>query len=145
MINVQDDIMSQKSLFFAEVSIINQMVERSQEGNNLFLIDELFKSTNTEERIGLARAILEHLANHHNLVVVSTHDIELADLLHNEFDLYHFCEQLEGEEVLFDYLLKRGKLTDFNAIRIVERSGVEPQIVERAYSTIGELEKNRRS
>jgi len=139
MITVSDDLMNSKSLFFEEVLTVKAMLANSSKGQNLFLLDEIFKGTNTLERIASAKAVLSELVKGDNVVFVSTHDIELAELLDSEYDLYHFCEHIQDAEVEFDYLLKPGRLTAFNAIKILQMSGYSDDIINEAYRTIAQL------
>ena len=105
-----------------------------------FILDEIFKGTNTLERIAASKAVLSALAANGNMVFVSTHDIELADLLAEEYDLYHFCEQIEQNHLYFDYLLKQGKLKNRNAIRLLEIEGYPESVVSEAISITGILQ-----
>jgi len=139
MITVGDDLMNSKSLFFEEVLIMKEMLTSSEKGQHIYLLDEIFKGTNTLERISAAKAVLSHLIKNGNIVFVSTHDIELTELLDSEYDLYHFCEHFQDGEVVFDYLLKNGKLSAFNAIKILKMSGYANEIIEEAYRTVTKL------
>ena len=56
------------------------------------MVDEIFKGTNTIERVSAGKAILSYLAKGNNVVFVSTHDTELNELLKMEYDLYHFSK-----------------------------------------------------
>ena len=108
-----------KSYFFVEIEELNKFINLSQNGNKyLFLIDEIFRGTNTVERIASSTAVLKYL-NHHNLVFVTTHDIELQYLLKN-FSMYHFSEQVENDKFFFDYKIKEGPCTSGNAIKLLE-------------------------
>jgi DNA mismatch repair ATPase MutS len=101
-----------------------------------FVLDEIFKGTNTIERISGGKAILSYLNNSNHIVLVSTHDIELTDLLaQNNYDLYHFSEHIEQEELQFDHLLKKGKLQTRNAIRILELYDYPSEIIFDARTT----------
>ena len=95
-------------------------------------MDEVFKGTNTIERIASAKAILSYLNRKENIVVVSTHDIELADMLDNEYDLYHFTEIVENNELHFDHSIKAGQLRTRNAIKILELSNYPADIIREA-------------
>ena len=57
-----------------EVMTIKDFVNESSHGNHLFLLDELFRGTNTKERIAISKAVLSWLVKSDNLVFVSTHD-----------------------------------------------------------------------
>jgi hypothetical protein len=129
-IRISDDLMNDKSYYFEEVLTIKNMIEKSQSNDsNLFLLDEIFKGTNTIERISAGKAVLSVLANKDNIVFVSTHDIELTNMLHDEYDLYHFSEQVKNNTVDFDYKLKKGKSESRNAIMILKINNYPENII----------------
>jgi Mismatch repair ATPase (MutS family) len=141
-IRISDDLMNDRSYYFEEVITIKEMIEKSKDGNiNLFLLDEIFKGTNTVERISAGKAVLSSLNEENNIVFVSTHDIELADLLKNEYDLYHFSEIVDHKTVDFDYTLKEGKLKNRNAIRILQINDYPESIINEAIEISEELDK----
>ena len=118
------------------------MIEKSQiPGYNLFLLDEIFKGTNTIERISAGKAVLSYLNSGSNIVFVSTHDIELADMLIDTYELYHFSEQVDNKTVDFDFKLKNGKLQNRNAIRILEINDYPKEIITEAIELSEELDK----
>lgn len=136
-----DSLNEGKSLYLKEVDTIQEMLVESRKGTrNLFLLDEIFKGTNTTERIASAKAVLAYLNTPGNLIFVSTHDTELASLLDGTYDLYHFCETVQADTLTFDYKLKPGKLTHRNAVRILELKHYPASIIEDAYRTIRTLE-----
>lgn len=132
-IHVEDDLLEGRSLFLQEVQVMKNMLEKGEAGHRLFLLDELFKGTNTIERIAIAKAVLSALAKHGNIVFASTHDIELASLLADQYSLYHFCENVSDNKLQFDYLLKPGPVTERNAIRIIELYGYPSEVIEEAH------------
>ena len=99
---------------------------------NLFLLDEVFKGTNTIERIASAKAALSYLNKGANIILVSTHDFELPGMLHQEYDQYHFSESIEKDRLHFDHKIKPGPLLAGNAIRILEMSDYPTEIVTEA-------------
>jgi DNA mismatch repair ATPase MutS len=132
-IRVTDDLLNEKSYYLEEVLLIKGMIDESQsEIQTLFLLDELFKGTNTVERIAAGKAVLNYLNKGKHIVFVSTHDIELADYLKNTFDLYHFTEIVEDDKIVFDYKLKEGDLKTRNAIRILELNAYPTEIIREA-------------
>lgn len=141
-IRISDDLMNDKSYYFEEVLTIKEMIEKSQiPGFNLFLLDEIFKGTNTIERISAGKAVLSYLNTRSNIVFVSTHDIELADMLKDTYELYHFSEQVDNKTVDFDFKLKTGKLKNRNAIRILEINDYPTEIITEAIELSKELDK----
>ncbi len=121
-IRIDDSLFEGKS-YLEEVNIMGSLIgEIKDNQQNLFILDEVFKGTNTVERIAAAKAILSYLNSGENIVIVSTHDIELADMLAREYDLYHFTETIEAGQLHFDFALKAGPLKTRNAIKILELS-----------------------
>jgi DNA mismatch repair ATPase MutS len=108
----------------------------------LFLLDEIFKGTNTVERISAGKAVLSYLNRADNMVFVSTHDIELADLLNQEYELYHFSEKVDHQTVDFDYKLKDGRLKNRNAIRILQINDYPETIIAEAIELSKVLDEN---
>jgi hypothetical protein len=141
-IRISDDLMNDKSYYFEEVLTIKDMIERSNDQqNNLFLLDEIFKGTNTIERISAGKAVLSYLNNNNSMVFVSTHDIELTDLLDSTYELYHFSEKVDNKTVAFDFILKDGKLKNRNAIRILEINDYPEKIISEAIELSKEFDK----
>lgn len=134
-IRMSDDLMNDRSYYFEEVLTIKEMISHSEDEHpNLFLLDELYKGTNTIERISGGKAVLSHLNQGDNLVLVSTHDLELTHLLKDEFKLNHFTEQVNNRDIRFDYQLKEGPLTTRNAIKILEANDYPQTVVAEANS-----------
>ena len=132
-IRIDDSLQDGKSYYFEEVSVIGSLIKESQGAfQNLFILDEVFKGTNTIERVAAAKAILSYLNKNEHIVIVSTHEIELAGLLENTYDLYHFVEDIENDKLVFDHKLKPGSLLSRNAIKILELSGYPLEITVEA-------------
>ena len=132
-IRISDDLLNDKSYYMEEVETIKTMIDESRlQNRNIFFLDEIFKGTNTIERIAAGKAVLSYLSSDENIVFVSTHDIELASLLSDSYTLFHFAEIVDNNAIHFDYKLKPGKLTTKNAIRILELSNYPAQIIDEA-------------
>lgn len=143
-IRISDDLLNDKSYYFEEVLTIKEMINESEsDSSNLFLLDEIFKGTNTIERIAAGKSVLSYLNRGNNIVFVSTHDIELADLLNEEYELYHFSELVDHQTVDFDYLLKPGKLKNRNAIRILQINNYPETIISEAMSIAKQLDNSK--
>jgi DNA mismatch repair ATPase MutS len=141
-IRISDDLLNDKSYYFEEVLTIKEMIAESENGiTNFFLLDEIFKGTNTVERISAGKAVLSSLSKNGNVVFVSTHDIELTEMLSKEYELFHFSEMVNEKTVDFDYKLREGKLRNRNAIRILQINGYPDEVVEEAIAISKELDK----
>lgn len=131
-INLADNLPEGKSYYFAEAEAVLGFVQAAERDSGyLFILDELFKGTNTVERIAATRAVLAYLQPR-SLVVASTHDGELGALLAPAFAEHHFSETVTEDAWYFDYLLKPGPLTTRNAIRLLARAGYPEAIVQDA-------------
>jgi len=64
--------------------------------------------------------------------MVTTHDLELQDLLEGLFTMHHFSEQVEGEKYFFDYKIKSGPCSSRNAIKLLEMKGYPDEIIKNA-------------
>lgn len=143
-IGISDDLMNEKSYYFEEVLAIKNMLDESRSGiQNLFLLDEMFKGTNTVERISAGKSVLDYLNKEDNIVFISTHDLELTAHLSESYSLYHFTEIVENENILFDFKLKAGQLKTTNAIRILELNNYPPEIIAEARKLSEQINKIR--
>lgn len=131
---IKDNLNEKSSYYMEEVYSIGNLINCSKDLENIYLftIDEIFKGTNTIERISTAKSILEFLNSGHHLVLVSTHDIELTKLLQEGFDLYFFQEGIKDQVLSFDYKVKKGSLKESNAIKILEIAGYPASVTTEA-------------
>ena len=132
-IRIDDNLFQGKSYYFEEVGIMATLIaEVESPFQNLFILDEVFKGTNTIERIASAKAILSYLNRKNNIVMVATHDLELSEMLKSEYELFHFAETIESAELHFDHKIKSGQLRTLNAIKLLELSNYPLDIINEA-------------
>jgi DNA mismatch repair ATPase MutS len=139
-----DSLVEGRSYYFAEVENVLALVTAAQSGRQcLFLIDELFRGTNTMERVAAAKAILEYINRGDNIVMIATHDIELAELLDQQYVSHHFREIIHDQQMSFDYKLQAGTSSTRNAIAILDISGYPRSIIDEALTTVDQLAQNK--
>lgn len=132
-----DSVLEGKSYYMAEVeSVRSLLLAKNNETQHLFLLDEIFRGTNTTERIAAGRAVLAYLNRGHDLVAVATHDIELIALLGDSYVPYHFREEIVGGAVTFDYRIRTGPSSSRNAIALLELMDYPPDVVRDALATV---------
>jgi hypothetical protein len=128
-IRVDDSLDAGLSFFYAEVKRLKTILDATNDRTVppvLFLIDEIFKGTNNRERLIGSQAYITALSKGHGFGLVSTHDLELADLeqtiprLRNA----HFQETVSDGALTFDYQLRPGPCPTTNALRIMELEGL---------------------
>jgi len=120
-IGIVDNISSGISTFLAEVLRIKEIVN-SNNKSVLVLIDELFKGTNAQDRIIGGLKVIESLKKLSFLSIITTHDKEFCMV--ENVNNYHFTEDLDKEDIVFDYKLKNGILEQTNALKILKREGI---------------------
>lgn len=110
------------------------LIDTSQEKQFcFFILDELFKGTNTIERISGGVAVLNYLNNDYCTVLVSTHDLELAEYLASkQYDLYYLDEKVLNGQLVHDYKLKQGVVSHGNAIELMKRRDFPSSIIKEA-------------
>lgn len=131
---LRDDLQGGESYYIVEIKALKRILEASagDERPVLCFVDEVLRGTNTVERIAASTQILKSLAQKHTLCFAATHDIELTELLDGVFENYHFTEEISGQDVVFPYLLMKGKATSRNAIRLLEMIGYDEGIIREA-------------
>lgn len=130
---LQDDIIAGESYFVVEIKALKRILDAAVgERPVLCFVDEVLRGTNTVERIAASTQILRSLSHSGILCFAATHDIELTELLREEFDNYHFEEDVRDGDVVFNYRLREGKTTTRNAIRLLELMGYDHEVIERA-------------
>jgi DNA mismatch repair ATPase MutS len=132
-----DSLLEGKSYYLAEVEAIGALLTAAG-APRLVLIDELFRGTNTIERVAAAKAVLAQLERNHDLVIMATHDVELLDLL-PEYVPYHFREEIVNGELTFDHRLHAGRSATRNALAILATAGYPETVVEDARAVAEEI------
>ena len=137
VIAVNDNIMKGQSYYLSEVLKIRNLLNDTKEEPNLILLDELFKGTNTIERVAAAKAVLKYLLkNKANRILVATHDFELMELLDSDYFKIFFEEKIIDNKLSFDYKISFNPTGKRNAIKILELYEFPKEVVDDALSTI---------
>ncbi len=141
---VRDSLETGESYYIAEIKSLKRILDRLESGTRcLCLIDEILRGTNTVERIAASAAVLGYLSGRNCLALVATHDIELTEITGDRFDNYHFQEQVDEDGVHFDYLIREGRATTQNAIRLLDVMEYPPAIVHTARELADGFLQNR--
>lgn len=124
----QDNLKENISSFYAELKRLRQLLDTIQ-GNELptfYLLDEILKGTNSEDRHHGAIGLIKQLQQMEGWGLISTHDLALSQLEKDmpQLQNYSFNSRLEDGEVLFDYKLHKGPCTTFNASQLMQLMGI---------------------
>ena len=130
---IEDSLERGISHFFAELRRLKRVIDLAREGQTagspvLFLLDEILHGTNSRERIIGACAVVKELLALGALGAVSTHDLGITALereLQGRVQNAHFEEQVEGDTMTFDYVLRPGIVQSSNALRLMRAVGID--------------------
>lgn len=132
-----DSILDGRSYYLAEVESVRSLMRAKASGaQHLFLLDEIFRGTNTTERVAAAAAVLAYLDRGGDLVFVATHDIEVIDLLGGRYAPYHFREQVDEGALRFDFRLHPGASSTHNAISLLRMMDYPEEVVRDALAAL---------
>ena len=126
-IRVTDDAAHGLSTFYAEILRIKSMMAfKEKRLPMLIVIDEIFKGTNSADRLIGAREAISRLTGADFITLVSTHDFELCEIKSDAAPVtnWHFEESYEDDKLLFDYKIKEGRCTTRNAQYLLKMAGI---------------------
>ncbi len=124
---VSDNLDKSISSFYAELMRIKIIVEEAKKGKYIFfLLDEIFKGTNSADRHTGAKALITELGEYKAMGMVSTHDLELGRLEENTGRVrnFHFREYYDNNKIFFDYRLYKGVSVTRNAVYLMRLAGI---------------------
>ena len=121
-----DNLENGISYFYAEALRFKQLLTLISSGENvLFLIDELFRGTNSEDRLKSAEAFIRNLTTFENTAgLIASHDLKITEL-EQEFpaQIHNCCFECTNEDdvIHFDYLLRKGVTRTNNAYLLLKK------------------------
>jgi len=132
---IEDSLADGVSFFMAELQRIRQIVLAADRAASegavlLYLLDEILRGTNSEERLVAVQRVVAHLIAVRAIGAVSTHDLRLAEApaLQGACHPVHFRETIKGGEggpvMTFDYVLREGVATTVNALALLDLMGL---------------------
>ncbi|MEF9958865.1 MAG: DNA mismatch repair protein MutS [Niameybacter sp.] len=124
---IRDDLSHGISTFYAELTRIKEIIELARDkGKQCFLIDEIFRGTNSGDRIIGSMSVVKALSKYGSIGAITTHDMELCQLSEGKgVANYHFEEQYGEDVINFDYKLRKGNSTTTNAKYLMRMVGIE--------------------
>ena len=138
--SLKDNLSENDSYYMAEIKSLKRIMDKVSSGRTIIcFIDEVLRGTNTIERIAASSQILKELTAENVICFAATHDIELTHILDQSYSNYHFEEEVCGEDVNFNYHLKKGRSVTRNAIRLLKVMEYPDRIVKGAEQQVEEF------
>ena len=120
----QDNLEEHISSFYAELKRIKQLLDSINEIPVFYLLDEILKGTNSEDRHKGSISLIDQLSIKNATGLISTHDLTLSNLENEQVKNYSFNSEIVGDEIIFDYKLTEGPCRSFNASKLMEKMGI---------------------
>jgi hypothetical protein len=126
---IKDSLNDQTSTFKAELNRLKMILDSIQSNQNGFvLIDEMLRGTNSKDKYLGSKVFIEKLIERNTPALFATHDLQLSEMKETypeKIRNYHFDIQITKGEMEFDYKLKQGPCTTFNAALLLKQIGLE--------------------
>jgi len=146
------DSKGSSSLFEAEMfrsrDYIEKLKNMDDDKFSFIVLDEIFSSTNYVEGFSGAYSILKKISSFKNtLSVTTTHytDLECLEkdtkgkIVNYKFEVEHD----ENNEIIFNYILKRGVSRQYIALELLQKNGFDDDVIEDAMRICKKL-KNKK-
>lgn len=125
---IKDSLNESTSTFKAELNRLKMILTNVAIHKNSFvLIDEMLRGTNSKDKYMGSKAFIEKLIQKQTPTLFATHDLQLSELkdVHpSSVRNFHFDIQINDGEMDFDYKLKDGPCTIFNAAILLKEIGL---------------------
>lgn len=125
---IKDSLNESTSTFKAELDRLKMILTHvTLHPNSLVLIDEMLRGTNSKDKYLGSKVFIERLIQLKTPTLFATHDLQLSELIDIHKDTlrnYHFDIQIIDGEMKFDYKIKSGPCTTFNAAILLKEIGL---------------------
>jgi DNA mismatch repair ATPase MutS len=125
---IKDDLNLNVSTFKAEINRVKMIVNGIDANkNHLFLIDEMLRGTNSEDKLKGAIALLRKIAKSDTYSLVATHDLRATEVASEYPEIiqnFFFEFKNVNNDLEFDYKIKAGVCTSFNASQLLKQVGL---------------------
>lgn len=115
------------STFYSELLRIRQIIDVAGEAELVyFLIDEIFRGTNSVDRRKGAEGVIQKLCQQGCCGIITTHDLEICEQQKGAEGIknYSFCEEYLDDEMYFNYTLQEGVAKTTNGEFLLKKVGV---------------------
>lgn len=128
----QDALQESTSSFYAELKRLKFIIEAIENQVDrpyypYFLLDEILKGTNSNDRHIGGKALIKQLIRAKGAGIIATHDLELG-VLEEQYGgaIENLCMEVEiiDSQLHFDYKLKKGVSNSFNATILMQEMGI---------------------
>lgn len=119
-----DDLSNESSYFHAELTRLKFILDQIESGKKIFiLLDEILKGTNSIDKEQGSKQFLQKLKRLNTQGIIATHDLALCELSDKSDYFFngYFDSTIQGDELYFDYLWKKGVCQNMNASFLLKK------------------------
>lgn len=126
---IVDSLKESTSTFKAELNRLKMILSTVKATPNaMVLIDEMLRGTNSRDKYLGSKVFIEKMIELDTPTLFATHDLQLSELKAadpQKVRNFHFDIQIANGEMKFDYKLKDGPCSTFNAAILLKEIGLE--------------------
>lgn len=130
-------IKDEQSTFSSHMKNIAYIVRNADE-NSLVILDELGSGTDPEEGSVLSLSILKHLSKKAKLTICTSHYNQVKNFAYTENNMVNASMEFDTKTSLPTFKVLSGIPGDSHALSTAKRSGILKEIIDDAYSMLGE-------
>lgn len=123
-----DSLQENESYFFAELKRLQNIIERAQKGEKMFVIlDEILKGTNSVDKQKGSLALIAKLVKMDVTGIIATHDLMLGTLASSfPENIFNYCFEatIDNDKLNFSYKIQQGVAKNMNAYFLMQRMGI---------------------
>lgn len=122
-----DNLNEESSYFHAELVRLRFIVDAIERGESVFIVlDEILKGTNSIDKEKGSAEFLDKLEALGAMGIIATHDLSLTELANKNAHLenQYFDSTIEGDNISFDYTLRKGVVKNMNASFLLKQMGL---------------------
>ena len=127
-LRTNDSLADGESYFFAELKRLQSVVESASTGQRMFiLLDEILRGTNSADKQRGSLGLIKKLIKLPVSGLLATHDLALGVLAEEypqNISSYCFEANIEGDNLTFDYKLRKGTAHNLNAYFLMQHMGI---------------------
>jgi DNA mismatch repair protein MutS len=144
-IGASDNLSQGESTFMVEMNEVSNIIKNAT-SNSLIILDEVGRGTSTYDGLSIAWAVVEFIAsNIRAKTLFATHYHELTELEDKIKGVknYHITVRENGDDIIFLRKIVRGKANKSFGIQVAKLSGLDQNIIERAYEILRLIENRQ--
>lgn len=146
----EDNLEEGISFFMDELLRTKQIIDSVDTLNemSLVLFDEVYKGTNSKDRITLASSVLNYLNRENCFVVATTHDLDILHFIKNSYEMFYFDNLFINNKIIFDYKIHKGIQNKTNVIELIQSLNFPDEILSNTlnyrtkFKRVSNIKKN---